>query len=780
MKTIKKLTALLLVLIILAGVSAAGFSAAEIDIVPLTAYTGLEALGTDIPQSTALEASGTDLPSSYNSAQKGIVLPVREQNTNNCWAFGALSTMETLLLSMGEEISTFSPQHANFWGTTRADGTGWQRNEFSGGYSYIPLGYLTSWSGPVYESDLSLNATRNEYENLTATPGYGVTEAIYFNNDSDDAAIKELIYTYGSVMGNYNADTNYLSQGTSFYCSNSSLATNQLLGHCVSVVGWDDNYAKENFSDSISGTPAEDGAWLIKNSWGEYANALGGYYWISYEDVWMFDDIFGPSYVFTSVEKITEEHRIYQNEIDGATYECTYFTSKKNPYNAITYMNVYNFEEGNRTLDKVVFESTSLGADYTVYYIPMNGDIPSNDTSLWTKLAQGTIDYTGYICAEAEDTELPAGIGAIGITIDNTRTYLENKDKDGYTYIYNSIGVSEWLNSGGRRIFTPQSDYGMSYYMKNGVVEDIMTFYDKTWDDTIGGTFVIKAITKNPESIAKLNGYSLTLAGNIGMNFFINLSEETLSDENAKVVFTYADTTVEIPVSEGIPEENGYKFTCPIPAKEMTTQVNCQVVTSTQSSDVFTKSIKEYAEDMLANKEAYAKEAALVKAMLNYGAAAQSYFDYNTENLANNTDYMTDEDRALAVKDFSNQDYTLTQGNGDIIYYGSSLSLKSETAINHYFILKDTTDADSLSVTVDGTDATLTKNGDFYTLSIKDIPAQNLQKDYLVQVGDVSLSYSVTSYGNEAYNQGKDALVNVMYALSSYAESAQSYLNLFI
>ena len=49
-------------------------------------------------------------------------------------------------------------------------------------------------------------------------------------------------------------------------------------GHCITLVGWDDNYPKENFGPV---TPPGDGAFLFKNSWGEEWG-MDGYYYLSY------------------------------------------------------------------------------------------------------------------------------------------------------------------------------------------------------------------------------------------------------------------------------------------------------------------------------------------------------------------------------------------------------------------------------------------------------------------------------------------------------------------
>ncbi len=477
-------------------------SAAEKDIAPLNARTGLLPIGENgLSVNSGLESFGTtSLPSSYDSSKLGYTLPVRVQHEDSCWAFGTLSTFETLLLKNGEDIETFGPQHANFWGSLRSDGTGWHREHTDGGYSYIPMGYLTSWSGPVNEADFPEETLdQSFYDNFSQKPLYGLTEAIYFNSDADRNAIKELIYNYGSVVGNFNASASYLSKGHSYYCSDSTIPISQISGHCVSVVGWDDNYSKDNFVGSVSGIPSEDGAWLIKNSWGEF-NEYKGFYWISYEDVWMFDDVFGPSYALTNYEKITDNKRIYQNEIDGATYEFSYLSYKNRDYTDITYMNAFDFEEEHRTLSEVIFESTSLGSEYDVYYIPFENDKPTADKEQWQILYSGEITYTGYICVDVPDTELPAGKGAIGININN-----EKVNTDGFgTKVENSIGVSEWLISGDRLLFTPTAEYGMSYYMemnkKAPVVMDVMDFYFTKLGDEIGGTFVIKAITKNEEA----------------------------------------------------------------------------------------------------------------------------------------------------------------------------------------------------------------------------------------------------------------------------------------
>ncbi len=280
--------------------------------------------------------------------------------------------------------------------------------------------------------------------------------------------------------------------------------------------------------------------------------------------------------------------------------------------------------------------------------------------------------------------------------------------------------------------------------------------------------------------VDKLAGYTISLGDKIAVNYYMRLTEKTLNDANAKMVFTVPDTgatyTLEIPVSSVTPNKDGYYvFTCEVAAKEMTSTISAKLVTSEGELVLDDYTVQDYAEVILSDTVKYAKEQELVKKMLNYGAQAQIYFNYNTDNLANDTELMTKEEKTVELYGFAGAPFTLEGEESGVTYYGTALSLETELAFKHYFIIDESVDAQSLEITCDYP-ATLKKNGSFYELIISDIPAHKMGENSLkVAFGGITLDYTIYSYGALAQNAGKEVLWTVVSALAHFAGEATMY-----
>ena len=82
----------------------------------------------------------------------------------------------------------------------------------------------------------------------------------------------KISYYATNARPNEEVGTDYISPNWAHYTYDKT-GTN----HLVTIIGWDDNYPRENFAHKLKNgddapIPAGDGAWLVKNSWGSAEN----------------------------------------------------------------------------------------------------------------------------------------------------------------------------------------------------------------------------------------------------------------------------------------------------------------------------------------------------------------------------------------------------------------------------------------------------------------------------------------------------------------------------
>ena len=290
---------------------------------------------------------------------------------------------------------------------------------------------------------------------------------------------------------------------------------------------------------------------------------------------------------------------------------------------------------------------------------------------------------------------------------------------------------------------------------------------------------------------AKLAGYSLSLTGNIGVNFYMELSNKIIADKDAYMQFTLPNGTItKVLVSEAQTnttinaEKTYYRFPCEVASYEMTQDIKAQMFDGNgKCGKEYTYTVRDYAQYLIDHVDLYQYAYPFAVAMLNYGACSQKYFNKAVDELANkylNVNELEIPDRFEGYID----NFVANKAENKVLgqFAGLSMVLKSETTLNIFYEPKEGIDVSKLNFIVDGKEITPVKRGQYYILSLENIKANELgnSKKFTVTDGTNTLSgdycammycYQVLQAQEGTY---EDALVTLVKAFSNYAYTAQS------
>ena len=285
------------------------------------------------------------LPLKFDLRDWGWVTPVRDQGrTGSCWTFGASGAIESAILRyLGIEMDI---SENNMEDVSLEYNPYGSMTTTEGGLPQMGAAYALSWFG-VFPSEYDV------YDQLGKTsPIIAVANSVHFQdvvfvparkNLTDNNLLKLALLKYGALSVCYAADQAppLLNPETSAQYNNETEAPD----HSVALVGWDDHYSASNFLI----TPPDDGAWIIKNSWGADAGDEG-YYYISYYDVNFATKQFSIAY---ALENTVRYNKNYQYDIQGELNFFNVSTEYRNNFVAVgddliaavgTYFNDTNVE----------------------------------------------------------------------------------------------------------------------------------------------------------------------------------------------------------------------------------------------------------------------------------------------------------------------------------------------------------------------------------------------------------------------------------------------------
>lgn len=339
------------------------------DLAGIIGYNYSYDIVSNISSSADMSESKTIVPPRYDLRDQGRVGLIRNQGTyGTCWGFAAISALESMMLPERPEL--FSVDHmtlSNSFAVSQEDG---------GDYT-MGMAYLAAWQGPVYEEDDPYGDGETD---PTLKPVYHVQEMRIIDG-KDYESIKSAVFRFGGVQSSLYStlrsskkNSKYFNSETNAYCYIGTEKPN----HDVVIVGWDDNYPKENFSVDLEG----DGAFICQNSWGD-SFGEGGFFYVSYYDT----NIGTHNVVYTGVEPADNYARIYQSDLCGWIGKLGY--DKEDIYGA----NVFTAERSEYVC-AASFYATGPNTSYEVYVVNNFENEDSFDNK--SMVAAGALDRAGY------------------------------------------------------------------------------------------------------------------------------------------------------------------------------------------------------------------------------------------------------------------------------------------------------------------------------------------------------------------------------------------------
>lgn len=267
--------------------------------------------------------------------------------------------------------------------------------------------------------------------------------ALFINMEYNAKQVKQAIMELGGASAAIHAPDNwgevvaYYNEKTNAYCVGGDLVPN----HEIVIVGWDDNYPKENFSMVMR--PKNNGAWLIRNSWTNEAElSLSSYFWISYEDSAINQEAAAFFEMMPATGKKENQYR-HDGQVTWPDTDSLWLYRGANVFSVMgqgkaksELLTAVNFYAAN--------VSATKGSNYIVKivrHLPGKSDPESGGEVVEEAITTGKIYFDGYYTIElAEPVKLEQGeIFSVQVEFDNANLARESMANLNNEVIFKSV-----------------------------------------------------------------------------------------------------------------------------------------------------------------------------------------------------------------------------------------------------------------------------------------------------------------------------------------------------
>lgn len=419
-----------------------------------------------------------NLPGSYDVRKNGIDITIETQRYGDCWAFAALDLLQINGQKQGIIGNVdLSERHLTYYtyhsvcaapGQQPGESTDFldygqvtQCFWYGGKYDYA-IRSLSSYLGAVAEEQAPYASAAEPLPDAADAYSSAVLRlksASAFPS-ADQDLIKRMILQYGAVGITYCSSLGYYEYDTAAqYCPEDMPAD-----HAVTVIGWDDDYRRENFRTQ----PESDGAWLVQNTWGTVFGDQG-FFWLSYEDA----SIAETAYVLEA----TADSYSYIYQCDN-----TLLDDRVTAEGVLQVANCYTLESVwgcSEILRAVNITVPTGGITYRLELYDMTGGKNIGDQVLLTEPVTGQIAFPGNVTIELPAAAAVPYRSKVGVAL---------------TLYGDAVGIyTDTTRTSGRTVCSSIGGVDTSYIMVDG-----------RWEDYGAGTnqnFRIKLLTEPGERV---------------------------------------------------------------------------------------------------------------------------------------------------------------------------------------------------------------------------------------------------------------------------------------